>query len=341
MSTLNFFQLSGGNGWDKTNIKLGKWRMITVLILGLGYFLFYSRSQEYILYWLGWVIYAGLWLPLQGRHTGENPNVWTYFFVVGDILLFLLAVNIEHNILNNFSTLLILPLFQYLLRYGRKTALHYAWLSTVAIVYICLAHYQIHPANHFVVAAVMFLIAYNEGLLVQENKELRKQLVNMAIYDELTGLYNYRFFTQALERELSRSQRYAYQLTLLLIDIDYFKRINDQHGHEKGNEVLQSLAETILDCVRDSDYAARYGGEEFVVILPQTSPREGFQVAERLRKKIAARTFNFGRVTVSVGVSTYPSPSSSKDILLQHADAAMYTAKHQGKNRVEVYKPAG
>lgn len=338
MGTFNFLQISGDNGWDRTNIKLGKWRIIAVLLFGMGYFIFYSRDPEWILYWLGWFIFAALWLPLQGRHTGENPNIWTYFFLVGDVLLFLLAANIEHDILNNYSVMLILPLFQYLLRYGRKVALHYVWVSIPAIGYICLAHYQTHPANHFVVAVVMFLIVFNEGLLVQENKELRKQLVNMAIYDELTGLHNFRFFTQAIERELSRSKRYGYQLTLLLIDIDYFKRINDEHGHQKGNEVLKGLAKIIMDCVRDSDYAARYGGEEFVIILPQTSLTEGYQVAERLRRKISATPFDFGNVTVSIGISTYPEPSTCRDTLIHHADIAMYSAKNMGKNRVEVYQ---
>lgn len=326
------------NKWDITNIKIGKWRILAVCLFGLGYYLFYSRNLEWILYWLGWFIYAALWLPLQGRHTGENPNVWTYFFLLGDVLFFLLAITIEHNLLNNYSVLLILPLFQYLLRYGRKVALHYVLASAVAIGYICLAHYQVHPANHFIVAVVMFLIAYNEGMLVQQNKELRKQLLNLVIYDELTGLYNFRFFTQAIERELSRSDRYGYQLTLLLIDTDNFKKINDNYGHDKGNEVLKGLAEIIMDCIRDSDYAARYGGEEFVVILPQTSLEEGYVVAERLRQKISHCSFDFGNVTVSIGVSTYPQPSTGRDMLVQHADMAMYEAKNKGKNRVVVYK---
>lgn len=334
----NPLQIFGTSDLDRTNIKIGKWRILAVFLFGLGYFLFYSRGLEWILFWLTWFIYAALWFPLQGRHTGENPNAWTYFFIVGDVLFFLLATGIESDLLSNYSVMLILPLFQYLLRYGRKAALHYAWASTAAISYICLSHYEVHPVKHFVVAAVMFLIAWNEGLLVQENKELRKQLLDLAIYDALTGLYNFRFFTQALERELSRSKRYGYQLTLLLIDIDDFKKINDVYGHEKGNEILKRLAEIIAECVRDSDIAARYGGEEFVVVLPQTTLDGGYLIADRLRQEIFAYSFDFGNTSVSIGVSTYPSPSTSKEALIKHADRAMYSSKANGKNKVTVYQ---
>lgn len=336
MIPASFFQISDRSNWDKTNIILGKWRIVVAFLLGLSYFTFYSRGAEWIVYWMGWLIYAALWLPLQGRHTGEKPNLWTYFFIVGDVLLFILAANIEHNILNNYSAVLILPLFQYLLRYGRKAATHYFWVSLAAIGYICLIHYQIHPVNHFVVAAVMYLLTKNEGLLVQENMELRKQLTNMAIYDELTGLYNFRFFNEALEREISRAGRYGHELTLLLIDIDFFKKINDTYGHQKGNEVLKRLADIISDAVRESDYAARFGGEEFVIILPQTSLSGGIELAERVRMNIAAHQFDFGHVTVSIGISTYPSPSPCKDKIIIHADKAMYAAKDKGKNRVEI-----
>ncbi|AEG16759.1 diguanylate cyclase [Desulfofundulus kuznetsovii DSM 6115] len=337
MGMSNLLQLTGEKTFDPTNLKIGKWRIITVFLSGLGYFLFCSRQVEWVFFWIAWFIYAALWFPFQGRHAGENPNWWTYFFMVGDVLFFVLAANIEHDILNNYSAMLILPLFQYLLRYGRKAALCYVWVSVAAFGYICLFHYEAHPARHFVVVVVMLLISYNESMLIQENRELRKQLFNLAIYDELTGLYNFRFFTQVLEKELGRSKEYGYEVTLLMIDIDNFKTINDVYGHEKGNEVLRCLGKIILDCVRENDYAARYGGEEFVIILPKTSLNEGHLIAERLKKRISKHPFDFGNVTVSIGVSTYPAPSTSKDRLIKHADRAMYLAKANGKNRVKVY----
>lgn len=171
-------QLSDKTGLDKTNIKIGKWRILAVIVFGLGYFIFYSRGQDWLLYWLAWLFYAALWLPFQGRHTGESPNAWTYFFMVGDVLFFLLAAGIESDLLSNYSVMLILPLFQYLLRYGRKAALYYACAATAAVGYIiCLFHYEAHPAKHYVVTTVMFLIAWNEGLLVQKNRELRNSFL--------------------------------------------------------------------------------------------------------------------------------------------------------------------
>ncbi len=310
-----------------------------MLLLGSGYFLFYCRDWNWAVFWAGWLIYAAMWLLLQGFHTAETPNFWTYFFLFSDVAFFVLANYIEPNILNNYSALLILPLFQYLLRYGRRMALLYTGVCIAAIIFICLIQYMVHPANHFVVAAVMFFISYNEGLLVQENNELRKQLISLAIFDELTGLYNYRFFAQAIERELNRCKRYGYPLTLLLIDIDDFKKINDAFGHEKGNEVLKTFSAIITEQLRDSDYAARYGGEELVVILPQTNSGEGLQVAERLRERIAGQTFSFGHVTVSIGVSTYPEPSGNKEDLINNADTALYAAKKSGKNTVKKFIP--
>lgn len=118
------------------------------------------------------------------------------------------------------------------------------------------------------------------------------------------------------------------------MDIDNFKKINDIYGHEKGNEVLKGLSETILESIRDSDYAARFGGEEFVLILPQTPPDEGFMVAERIRENISRHQFDFGNVTVSVGVATHH--EASGEDLLKRADMAMYAAKKKGKNRVEI-----
>lgn len=322
--------------WDKTNLKIAKWRILYVFLFGFGYFLFYHRETEWVLYWMLWLIYAALWLPFQGKHKEEKPNIWTYFFLIGDVLFLLLSTYFEHDILNNYSVTLILPLFQYLIRYGRKVALRYVWVCVIAIIYICIAYYQVHPENHFIVAFVMFLIAYNEGMLIQENNDLRKQLFNLTIYDELTGLYNFRFFSQAIEREVSRSNRYVLPLSILLIDIDNFKRINDTYGHPKGNEVLKQLGLIIMESIRDCDYAIRYGGEEFAVILPQTFMNEGCLVAERIRENVARHRFDFGSVTVSIGISSCPQSNKCKEELLKKADMALYRAKNNGKNRVEM-----
>lgn len=322
------------DGWDKTNLKIGLYRIITALTIGFIYFAYSGNRMHWLSLWSLWVLCAAAWIPLQGRHTKENPNVWTYFFIMVDVLFLLLFSVIEYDVLNNYSALLIIPLFQYLLRYGRKTAFVYVIASAAAIVSICLIKYQIHPANHIIVIIIMLLITCNEGLLVQENKDLRNQFFHLSIYDELTGLHNYRFLTQIYKREISRANRYGLPLTVLLVDVDHFKRINDSYGHEKGNDVLKRIAEIIMESVREADIPARYGGEEFVIILPETDQKDGYQVAERIRQKVAGHIFHFGGVTVSVGLASYNKTAPYQDDLLSRADTAMYSAKKNGRNRV-------
>lgn len=322
------------DGWDKTNLKIGLFRIITALTFGFIYFAYSNNGIKWLFLWSLWVLYTAAWIPLQGRHLKENPNLWTYFFIIADVFLLLLFSIIECDVLNNYSAILIIPLFQYLLRYGRKTAFIYVIVSAAAIVSICLIKYQIHPFNHIMVIIIMLLITCNEGLLVQENKDLRNQFFNLSIYDELTGLHNYRFLTQIYKREISRANRYGLPLTVLLVDVDHFKKVNDSYGHENGNDVLKRIAEIIMESVREADIPARYGGEEFVILLPETDQKYGYQVAERIRQKVAGHIFFFGGVTVSVGLASHNTANQSQDDLLSRADMAMYSAKKNGRNRV-------
>jgi len=138
---------------------------------------------------------------------------------------------------------------------------------------------------------------------------------------------------------MDRARRYASELAILLVDLDYFKRINDTEGHLAGDEVLRQVASRIQSAVRTVDIVARYGGEEFVVILPETSPAGAMTFADRLRLGMEAHEFTVGegviRLTVSIGVSTFPAENlASADDLFASADAAMYRAKQDGRNQV-------
>jgi two-component system cell cycle response regulator len=138
---------------------------------------------------------------------------------------------------------------------------------------------------------------------------------------------------------MDRARRYASELAVLLIDLDFFKRVNDTAGHLVGDEVLRQLADRIQAAVRTVDIVARYGGEEFVVILPETSPTGAMTFADRLRMGIETHEFPVGdgnlRLTVSIGVSTFPAANvASADDLFARADAAMYRAKQDGRNQV-------
>lgn len=167
------------------------------------------------------------------------------------------------------------------------------------------------------------------------------ELQKMAVTDGLTGLYNHRYFKERLYAEFARINRIPEPLSLLFIDIDLFKCINDSHGHLAGDEILQGVAQVIKNNVREIDFLARYGGEEFSVILPGTDREGARKMAERLRQAVAEKSFQVGwkelKVTVSVGAATYPDDAADKEDLLDKADQALFHAKKQGRNRSSLW----
>ncbi|MBI3391688.1 MAG: sensor domain-containing diguanylate cyclase [Nitrospirae bacterium] len=164
-------------------------------------------------------------------------------------------------------------------------------------------------------------------------------LERLAITDGLTGVYNHRYLYTRLDEEFARAARYQSPLSLIMVDLDDFKRVNDTFGHRRGDEVLKDVAATIRRAVRRSDIVTRYGGEEFVILLPQTPLSGSFQEAERIREAVGRRRFRgLGHpITISLGLAAYPENQPRRgDDLLKLADQAMYQAKAKGKNRVIV-----
>ena len=164
---------------------------------------------------------------------------------------------------------------------------------------------------------------------------LFRHVQTQAMTDALTGLYNHRYFQERLDREIKMADRNNESLSLILLDLDHLKRINDTHGHRAGDAALCHVACILQTTVRDIDICARYGGEEFVIILPQCEREAAFQVAERVREAIALKpATKVGAVTASIGLATYPTPARTKEELIEMADRAMYMAKDAGRNRV-------
>lgn len=164
-----------------------------------------------------------------------------------------------------------------------------------------------------------------------------------SITDSLTGLKNRRYFDQRLHEEIAHSRRYRLPLSLLLIDVDHFKVVNDTYGHQIGDEVLKNLSKVILEMVRDSDIVARYGGEEIAIITPNTEKAEAILLAERLRNIVQKSTLasidatqEVVQITISIGVSTLNLVVMDKDALVEEADKALYEAKKLGRNRVQI-----
>ena len=172
---------------------------------------------------------------------------------------------------------------------------------------------------------------------------LSDKLTTLAIKDGLTGLYNQTYIKARLQEEIYRSERYKYPLSIMMIDFDDFKTLNDRHGHVVGDRVLKAMGELLQDMVRSSDVCGRYGGEEFLILLPQTACLDAAAAAERLRKEIALYPFRAGsddktcHLTVSVGVYSTPFYSQNTEEIINLTDAALYRAKREGKNKVVVF----
>ena len=176
-----------------------------------------------------------------------------------------------------------------------------------------------------------------------ENARLHAKTLGMATTDTLTGLFNRRLFDERLSFEMQRSQRYKLEFSLLMLDIDHFKKINDTYGHLSGDAVLGQFADLLREHSREVDTVARFGGEEFMIIAPESDGNNAKLVGERIRKAIAGTAFILpdGReiaITVSIGIACYPACADDEQTMIDRADKALYLAKQEGRNRVYLYR---
>ncbi len=179
----------------------------------------------------------------------------------------------------------------------------------------------------------------DQTALAIERTSLYQKMEELALTDDLTKLFNTRYLNRTIEMEIQRSNRYRTSISLIFIDIDYFKNVNDQHGHLVGSKLLVEMGQLIIKGLRSIDIVARYGGDEFVVVLPQTSPKAAAQIAERIRAAVEQNVFlkkeGYSlRITASFGVASYPDNAKSKEDLLRMADEAMYRVKYTTRNGV-------
>jgi diguanylate cyclase (GGDEF)-like protein len=169
------------------------------------------------------------------------------------------------------------------------------------------------------------------------NEELRnknEELERLSVSDSLTGLHNRRFLTQRLSEELAGSFRHKGSFTVLMADVDEFKKYNDAFGHPAGDEVLRKVAKILLASTRSVDCTARYGGEEFAVLLPKTTGEPALEVAERIRNRVAQEEFFGRRITISIGLAEFPEHGATAEAVISRADEALYDAKRGGRNRI-------
>jgi diguanylate cyclase (GGDEF)-like protein len=194
-------------------------------------------------------------------------------------------------------------------------------------------------------------VAFDEMAHELQNRDRQLQdalerMRSQAITDELTGLFNRRHLWNVLEAELSRGRRKSSPIAVLLFDIDHFKKLNDQWGHEAGDIVLQSLAQVVRRVVRGTDIVARHGGEEFVVVMPEAGEDVALLRARQLRSRVAEMSLSYrgnplDSITISIGIAISADSSQSGDSLVREADSAMYEAKARGRDQVVVHRMPG
>ncbi|MFH0913727.1 MAG: diguanylate cyclase [Chloroflexota bacterium] len=176
-----------------------------------------------------------------------------------------------------------------------------------------------------------------EAAVAIENAQLYARAKQRANTDELTGLFNHRYFHERLDEEIARCSRFGDIYSLLFLDLDLFRTYNDVHGHLAGDEVLEQVARSITESVRNTDICFRYGGDEFAVILPRTSIDDAYKVAERIRRVIESRTdWQGSPLTCSIGVASWPTDAVMREEIIQAADTALYYAKQTGRNRISL-----
>ncbi len=185
----------------------------------------------------------------------------------------------------------------------------------------------------------MMIKAVDHAAIAIERTMLYQKMAELVITDDLTKLFNLRYLNRTLETEIMRCDRYKTSLSVIFMDIDHFKEINDTNGHLVGSKVLVEVAQLLLRSLRTIDIVARYGGDEYVIVLPQTPPQSAMKIAERLRKNIEQNVFlkkegYFIKLTASFGVASYPESAKSKEELLKLADRAMYMIKNTTRNGV-------
>ncbi len=209
-----------------------------------------------------------------------------------------------------------------------KSAFARFFMSSLAVVY---------TAYFFESSSVE---AYQTILEIREKEKIYlNKLEDLSVTDQLTGLHNRRYFDDHFELEKQRVQRYGNVLCLIMIDIDHFKSINDQYGHQVGDAVLKEFSLLLRKNIRSNDILSRWGGEEFIILLPGTTLSNSLLIAEKIRKAISLRQFSkIGKMSASFGVSEVDSNSASNREAIHRADKALYQAKREGRNRVVAYQ---
>lgn len=264
------------------------------------------------------------------------------------IFVFLLIIIISGGYSSNYKLLFLFIIITRTIQAGMRDGIIIALVCSVIILAMDLVYVPntlVNPyfENDLVLAGIFILTAWPLGFYVKIEGEHIEMLTIQANKDGLTGLYNHRYFHDTLREKIILSERDNQPISMIIMDIDYFKHYNDLYGHQKGDEVLKNIGILLKEVSRPKDIVARYGGEEFALILPNTNENEVIKIGEHIRRNIETTYFEGeenqpnGKLTVSVGISVFPDKAKNDIDLIKSADDALYRAKFFNKNRVEIY----
>lgn len=326
-----------------------------LVILVLLYHVFQdSTGNNTVAIYAGLIVFSAVIIYFHYFSFTRRPARWllaveTWIMIAFITYVLLYTGRLDSPLLNLF----LLPIVTSALTLGRKVTLLNVGL--IATCYLFLGYSTdisflsiITVGNFAADLAPMLLVAYVTTMLSQDILHAMARLKLISETDELTRAYNMRAFNAIARRECALANRHKRTFSLMMVDSDNLKKVNDTHGHKTGDRLIKHVAQCIRNDLRATDIVARYGGDEFLCLLPEAGAQAAVMVAERIRNRIAGTALEAGTeaaptavpTSVSIGVATYPEHSNDFDKLARNADQALYVSKAQGRNRVTVFQEA-
>lgn len=325
-----------------------QWLLLVLVIL---YFMIPTRpitNPDAII--VSMVAYASLVVVFRCFNIAAKESRWKLSIETWAMILFITATlwhtgMVESPLLN----LYLLVIIACAITLGKAMTL--LEVGLIACCYLYMA-YRSHGLDIFVPETFtmlmarfspFLLVAYVTSMLAADILRAKKRITILSRTDELTGLLNMRAFNNVLEKEVARAARYNTPFTIIMIDVDGLKTINDRYGHTAGSRLISSVASAIQDCARATDVLARYGGDEFVILMTHTSTENASTAAERIRATIYDTSFEMkgSRIstTASIGIASFPESASEAADIFDKADIALYKSKQSGRNQATYYEP--
>lgn len=318
----------------------------------LEYFNMENRAYDLLsIYYIGitFSVFSLIMVFLLFIYNRKEHNQFYYIVeVVTFIIVFVVSIYVSgaNNSENKYIFLFII--ISYTIEYGMKTGLFVSGIATAVIAGMDLllgnnSNVNIQFQNDLALFAMFFLVAWTIGHYARLEQKHIKELVDYANIDGLTGAYNHRYFYEIIERLFDQHKKKGTHLSLVMMDLDYFKKYNDIYGHAQGDAFLKEITGVIQSSIRERDILCRYGGDEFCVILPDTDKEQACEIADELREAVCSYEYrgkenmNNKAMTASIGVSTSGPQMERHMSLIENADMALYRAKFLRRNKVEVY----